>query len=128
MYQFYIHETRGLSCMMTQRSADVCAGIPFNIASTALLTSLLAHVLHVPAHRIIINMGDTHIYEEHVAGAIEQSQRSIYKKPNLIITKPPPPKDSSIDEKVNWLENLSMEMLVLENYQFHPSIKYIMKA
>jgi thymidylate synthase len=128
MYQFYVSPTHGLSCMMTQRSADFCAGIPFNIASTALLTSIIAHVLHLKAHRIVINMGDTHIYDDHVEGAQEQSSRFPFAKPKLTITRPPPPKGASIDYVINWLETLKFEDISIENYKCHPAIKYKMIA
>jgi thymidylate synthase len=134
MYQFYVSKKHGLSCMMTQRSADVCAGVPFNIASTALLTSLMAHILHIPVHRVVVNMGDTHIYEDHVECAREQCQRTPYAKPTLRIVRPPPPKEASIDEKILWLETLSLDgdgqgpHVVIDNYQCHPPIKYKMIA
>lgn len=127
-YEFFVSPKHGLSCMMVARSQDVCAGTPFNIASTALLTALLAHILHMPAHKIIINMGDTHIYDEHVEGASEQSERVPHAKPTLQILRPAPPKEATLDEKLQWLETLTIEDVKIENYTCHPAIKYKMIA
>ena len=129
-YQFYISDVRGLSCICNCRSQDLCAGTPFNIASTALFTRLLAHILYIPADRIILNMGDAHIYEEHFDGATEQIGRDplLYPKPKLTINKAAPPKESSIDEKMQWLTTLVFEDITISDYECYPPIKYKMIA
>ena len=77
MYQFYVEEDGCVSCMMTQRSADVFLGLSFNIASTALLTTLVAHQTgRAPGH-LWINIGDAHVYEEHVYACQKQNRSSI---------------------------------------------------
>lgn len=128
MYEFYVHGIHGLSCMMIQRSADVCAGVVFNVASTSLLTSIIAHVLHMNVDRVIINMGDTHIYEAHVEGARTQVQREPFVKPKLVIHRPAPPKGSSVDQMIQWIETLKYEDFEIVDYKHHPTIKYAMIA
>lgn len=126
LYNFYLSEERGLSCQMYQRSCDTCAGLPFNIASTALLTSLIAAVLHVPVDRIIIVIGDTHIYEQHYSNAREQTRRTPYAFPRLRIKKDVPPKDAPVEAKLAWIESLRFDDFELQNYESHGVIKYEM--
>ena len=126
-YQFYINEN-GLSCICNCRSQDLCAGTPFNIASTALFTHLIAHLLHIDVDRIILMMGDAHIYDEHIDGAHEQIDRVPKKKPVLSIVRDAPPQYSSVNEKIKWLETLKFEDILVENYESHPPIKYQMIA
>lgn len=85
-YQFYIHQNK-ISCQMYQRSADVFLGLPFNIASTALLTHIIANICNLTPHKIIICIGDAHIYEEHTDAIHKQLQRKqlINNLPKLII-------------------------------------------
>jgi thymidylate synthase len=126
-YQFYIN-VNGLSCICNCRSQDLCAGTPFNIASTALLTHLIAHLLHIDVDRVILMMGDAHIYDEHNDGAHEQIDRIPKKKPTLRIVRDAPPRESSIDEKIKWLETLKFEDIQVTNYDSYPAIKYAMIA
>jgi thymidylate synthase len=126
LYNFYLSETRGLSCQMYQRSCDTCAGLPFNIASTALLTTILAHVLHVPTDRIIMCIGDTHIYEDHLENAQIQVQSEPHPFPQVTIAKEPPPKDASIDQKLAWIESLTRQDFVLTNYVSRQRLQYTM--
>lgn len=127
LYQFYVG-SKGLSCQLYCRSQDVCAGTPFNIASMALLTSLLGALLHIPTDRVILIAGDTHVYEQHVENAHIQVTRDPYIPPQLVIKKPVPPKESTVDEKMSWLEALTFEDLELANYNCHPPLKYEMIA
>lgn len=124
-YQFYIGN-EGLSCQMMMRSCDVGAGLPFNIASTALFTHLMAHVLHVNPHRIIIIMGDTHIYEEHFDSANQQIERLPFELSSLVIHKVPPSKEAGVDEKLQWLETLTINDVAIRDYVCHPPLKYAM--
>jgi thymidylate synthase len=126
-YIFYISKD-GLSCQMQMRSCDVGSGLPFNIASTSLLTSIIAHILDIPVNRIIIVTGDTHLYEVHIDSAKEQIQRIPYPFPTLSINKNAPPKESSIDDKIKWIEELTFNDFSLNNYQCHPPLKYPMVA
>lgn len=127
MYQFYVN-SKGLSCSLVCRSQDIILGTPFNIASTALLTTLLAYLLHIPVHKIVINMGDTHIYKDHVEAAKQQLSRTPYKKPTLKILRPAPNKSATIDEKLYWLETLTFDDVQLDDYKCHPAIKCAMIA
>jgi len=113
---------------MQMRSCDVCAGLPFNIGSTALFTSIIAHILHMKVDRIIIITGDTHIYESHEENSKIQIKREPFNFPQLKITKEPPSKCSSIQEKIMWIESLEFTDFVLENYQSHPAISFPMVA
>ena len=122
-YQFYIN-SKGLSCMCVCRSQDLCAGTPFNIASTALLTHLIAHLLYIPVNTISLVMGDVHVYDDHVDYAHTQIDRSIFLKPTLTILKEAPPLSSTISEKLKWLETLNFTDILFEYYKFHPAIKY----
>lgn len=127
LYQFYVGAD-GLSCQLYCRSQDVCAGTPFNIASTSLLTSLFAALLHVPAGRVILVAGDVHIYEQHLENARVQVAREPYRPPQLVLRKPVPPKKSSTAEKLQWLEGLTCEDLEIAFYECHPPLKYEMVA
>lgn len=127
-YVFYISDKHGLSCQMQMRSCDVGAGLPYNIASTALFTSILAHVLHIPVHRIIITMGDTHLYEEHKESALIQIERDPLPFPTLKITKTHLLKSASLDAKIKWIENLTFADFEMQNYNSHPALKYPMVA
>jgi len=122
-YQFYIND-KGLSCMCVCRSQDLCAGTPFNIASTALLTHLIAHLLHIDVNTVSLVMGDAHIYDDHVDNANVQLDRNIFPKPILKIVREAPPLNSDISEKLKWLETLNFTDILLEDYKFHPAIKY----
>lgn len=115
-----------LSCMMQMRSCDVGSGLPFNIASTALFTSILAHVLHMKAKRIVITMGDTHLYESHMESGNEQISREPYPFPELQIIKEAPSKDASVDEKLRWIEELQATDIQLNNYKHHSPLLYPM--
>lgn len=127
LYQFYVSKD-GLCCQMYQRSCDTCAGLPFNIASTALFTMILAHVLHLPVNKIILVIGDTHLYEEHLEGAKQQIERIPGTLPMVNITREAPPKDASVQEKIEWIESLSYDDIVLSNYTPQSLIKYVMIA
>jgi thymidylate synthase len=127
LYQFYVGE-KGLSCQLYCRSQDVCAGTPFNIASTALLTTLFATLLNIPTDRIVLIAGDTHVYEPHIENAKIQITRIPYKSPNLKINRDVPSKDSDINEKIKWLETLTFEDFEIWNYECHPTLKYEMIA
>lgn len=89
MYQFYVDKGQRLSCMMTQRSADVFLGLPFNIASTSLLVHLLADIVGMSPGVVHINVGDAHIYEEHVDACQEQLSRAPKTLPTLEIIETP---------------------------------------
>lgn len=124
LYQFYMNE-KGLSCQMYARSQDLPVGTPFNIASTTLLTSIIAKILDVPVYKVIIVIGDAHVYDVHKEGVLTQIERLPYKYPKLKIKSKVPNNNKEI---LNWLENLRYEDFEIINYNFHPSIKMDMIA
>jgi len=119
--------SEGLSCHMTLRSSDLFLGLPFNIASTALLTQILASVLHLEISEVCLSICDAHIYEEHSEQINKQILLEPYKLPKLIIKKYPPPIESSINEKIKWIESLKYEDFELKDYLSYPSLPAIMK-
>ena len=131
LYQFYL-DARGLSCQLYARSQDVACGTPYNIASTALWTSILAHILGVPVSRIILVSGDTHLYEPHLDGVREQVQRAPRPFPQLRILRPRPfaslGPDTPILALIEWIESLKFEDFEMVGYDPHPAIKYQMVA
>jgi thymidylate synthase len=119
--------SKGLSCLMTLRSSDLFLGLPFNIASTALLTQILAHILYIPANEISLSICDAHIYEEHIPQVNKQISSELYDFPKVIIKKDPPYILASIDEKIMWIESLTFEDFELSNYKSGASLSAIMK-
>ena len=115
MSQFYVNKNKELSCHMYQRSVDVFLGLPFNIASYALLTHLLAHHLGYKVGELIISTGDTHIYENHIEQVKEQLTRTEYPLPTLYLNH----------HKTNIFD-MTMEDIHLENYQSHGQLKATM--
>ena len=111
LFQFYVADGK-LSCQLYQRSADLFLGVPFNIASYALLTQLVAAQVGLELGEFVWTGGDCHIYDNHVAQVTEQLTRSAFPAPTLRIQTP---RDSLFDYQ--------FEDLVLENYQHHPAIK-----
>ena len=109
--QFYVSNGK-LSCHMYQRSVDVFLGLPFNIASYALLTHMIAQVCDLKVGELIISTGDTHIYSNHVEQVKEQLSREEYPLPALFLN----PELKSIDK-------FSMDDILLFDYQSHGTIK-----
>jgi thymidylate synthase len=101
-----------LSCQLYQRSADLFLGVPFNIASYALLTLLVADQVGLEPGEFVWTGGDCHIYDNHVEQVTEQLTRDPYPAPTLRITTK---RDSILDYQY--------EDLVIENYQHHPAIR-----
>ncbi|MDO5742971.1 MAG: thymidylate synthase [Micrococcaceae bacterium] len=110
-FQFYVAGGR-LSCQLYQRSADMFLGVPFNIASYALLTLMVADQLGLEPGEFIWTGGDTHIYDNHREQVTEQLTRTAYPYPRLRITRTP----DSIFE-------YTLDDFVIEGYQHHPTIK-----
>ncbi len=110
-FQFYVADGK-LSCQLYQRSADMFLGVPFNIASYALLTCMMAEQLGLQRGEFVWTGGDTHIYDNHVEQVTEQLTREPYPYPRLRITRTP---DSIFD--------YGLDDFVIEDYQHHPTIK-----
>ena len=114
MSQYYVSKNKSLSCHLYQRSADMFLGVPFNIASYALLMSILAKVCNLKPGTFTHSFGDAHIYKNSIDQVKEQLKRKPLKLPTLQF-----PAVSSIDEVLK----LNVNDFVLENYEHHPSIK-----
>jgi thymidylate synthase len=112
MSQFYVNKNNELSCHMYQRSVDVFLGLPFNIASYALLTHMIAQVCNLKVGELIISTGDTHIYTNHVDQVKEQMTRQPFPLPTL-----------KLNPEIKDIEKFTMDDIVLENYQSHGPIK-----
>jgi thymidylate synthase len=113
MSQFYINKG-AISCHMYQRSADMFLGVPFNIASYALLLSIVAEVLNLKPKRFIHSFGDAHIYKNSIDQVKEQLKRTPKRLPKLIIPSL---------ESINDLKSCNINDFVLEGYDPHPPIK-----
>ena len=111
LFQFYVADGR-LSCQLYQRSADIFLGVPFNIASYALLTELVAAQSDLEPGEFIWTGGDCHLYLNHLEQADEQLRRSPLPLPRLVLARRPP---SIFDYR--------FDDIVIEGYQSHPHIR-----
>lgn len=111
LFQFYVADGR-LSCQLYQRSADVFLGIPFNIASYALLTLMVAQVTRLEPGEFVHTLGDAHLYSNHMEQVETQLERDPYPLPTMILN---PDVDSIFD--------FAYEDFELASYRFHPTIK-----
>jgi thymidylate synthase len=117
LFQFYTSPAadgnkRKLSCQLYQRSADVFLGVPFNIASYALLTMMIAQVCDMEYGEFVHSFGDVHLYKNH----FEQAELQLTRKPF-------PPPTMKINSDVNDIFSFNYEDFELVNYQSHPGIK-----
>ena len=117
----------GLCCHLTMRSSDLFLGLPFNIASCALLTQIIAHLLHMKSSEICLSLCDAHIYEEHIDQVKKQIDLEIYDSPRVIIEKAAPDIESSVDDKIKWIESLTYSDFTLIDYKSHDKLPAIMK-
>jgi thymidylate synthase len=113
-------KTRAISLMWNQRSVDTFLGLPFNIASYGLLLEIIAKEVNMVPDELIGNLGDTHLYSNHIEQAKEQIGREPFELPKLNIFEPAIGKEISI---LNNLHIWSPNCFIIENYQSHPSIK-----
>ncbi|PZX64801.1 thymidylate synthase [Hydrotalea sandarakina] len=111
MFQFYVANGK-LSCQLYQRSADVFLGVPFNIASYALLTLMIAQVCNLQPGEFIHTFGDVHLYNNHIEQANLQLSRNPYPLPTM-----------HLNPDITNIFDFDYDDFKLENYQFHPAIK-----
>ena len=110
LFQFYVADGK-LSCQLYQRSADMFLGVPFNIASYALLTHMVAQQAELGVGDFVWTGGDVHIYNNHVDQVTEQLSRAPYPYPRLVLEKAPS------------LFDYTWDHVRVEGYQHHPAIK-----
>jgi len=111
LFQFYVADGK-LSCQLYQRSADLFLGVPFNLASYALLTIMIAHVVGLKPGEFIHTLGDAHIYTNHFEQVKTQLSRSTKTLPRLKINK-----------KVSSIFDFTFNDFEISNYEPHPHIK-----
>jgi len=111
VFQFYVSQTGRLDLQLYQRSADMALGVPYNIASYATLLTIIAQETGLTPGIFTHTFGDAHIYLNHIAGIKEQLTRKPFPLPKLTLAKKP-------------MSELTPDDFVLENYQFHPFIKF----
>ena len=112
MFQFYVGNNNTLSCHMYQRSVDSFLGLPFNIASYALLTNMIAHVTGLTAKELVISTGDTHLYLDHIDQVKEQLNRQEFELPTLWL-----------NPAIKNIDHFIIDDIKLNNYQSHDAIK-----
>lgn len=110
MSQFYVNNGK-LSCQMYQRSADMFLGVPFNIASYALFTHMIAQVCNLEVGELIITIGDAHIYNNHLEQVKEQLTRKPFSLPTI-----------KLNSDISIITEFDMEDIILENYISHEAI------
>ncbi len=117
LFQFYVHDAAdggrpGLSCQLYQRSADLFLGVPFNIASYAMLTAMVAHVCGYEPREFVHTFGDLHLYSNHLEQAAEQLQREPLPLPKLWL-----------NPEVRDIDRFTFDDVRLTSYESHPAIK-----
>lgn len=123
LIQFYVDNNGLLSCKMTQRSADIFLGLPFNIASYAALVHIIAHITNYSVGKLYISLGDAHIYTDHIDMCMKQMYRNPYPFPKLNIIK----KIGDLDPLI-YINELKESDFEIVDYICHPLLKGSMIA
>ncbi len=110
LFQFYVAQNK-LSCQLYQRSADIFLGVPFNIASYALLTMMMAQVCRLEPGEFVHTLGDAHLYSNHIEQAKLQLTREPYPLPMM-----------ALNPEVKSIFDFTYDDFQLESYQYHPRI------
>jgi len=113
---------RYISLMWNQRSVDTFLGLPFNIASYGLLLEIIAKCVNMVPYELIGNLGDTHLYLNHMSQVSEQIKREPYKLP-IVVHQKTDEFYKSLSEDLSLISHLDISDFVLQNYQSHPTIK-----
>lgn len=112
LFQFYVADGE-LSCVLTQRSGDIFLGVPFNIASYALLTRMVAQVTGTKAKELVINFGDLHMYNNHEAQVLEQYSRPVHYASPVLYLNP----------DITDIDDFKSEDIEIRHYKSDPAIK-----
>lgn len=113
LFQFNVRKDKYLDCHLYQRSADICLGVPFNIASYSLLTHMFANVTDYEPGKFIHSIGSAHVYRNHIDNAIKQLEREPYPKPKL-----------TIEGDHNDIDDIEKGDIKLENYRHHSALDF----
>lgn len=111
LFQFYVNNGE-LSCQLYQRSADIFLGVPFNIASYAILTHMIAHVTGIRAKEFIHTIGDLHLYKNHVEQANLQLTREPLELPTIVL-----------NPEVTNIDDFTYDDIIIVDYKHHSAIK-----
>jgi thymidylate synthase len=112
LFQFYVNDGK-LSCQLYQRSADTALGVPFNIASYALLTHMIAQCCDLDVGEFIWTGGDVHVYLNHLDGVKEMVEREPLSHPTL-----------QLNPEIKDIDDFTLSDIQLEGYEYHPAIKF----
>lgn len=112
LFQFYVSPDGKLSCQLYQRSADVFLGVPFNIASYALLTHMIAQICDLQVGEFVHTLGDAHIYSNHLEQVNQQLQNAPFDLPKLWL-----------NPQIREIDAFELDDIKVENYQSHATIK-----
>lgn len=115
MAQFRLTNDNELSTLVFQRSADMALGVPYNIASYALLTHILAHMSDSKPHELIMTLGDAHLYEPHLTNVAKQVERLPFRPPKLRILRP-----------FRRFDEITVDTFNVIDYFYHSRLKYEM--
>ena len=109
--QFNVVNGNKLSCCLYQRSGDVGLGVPFNIASYAMLTRIIASICDLEAHELVYFLSNAHIYDDHIENLKEQISRNPIPFPSL-----------SFKKKITSIDEINIDNFVLNDYKYHPKV------